>query len=578
MPENAQIYGRGLNSLRVRFTILIAVCVMLSSVLITVLFHPLESSGGQSHLAGALVATVLMSGLAGFITYAMTGKLTRPIENLRSSTLAIARGDYNAAVQVECNCEVGGLADSFRAMVNRLNANVSRMQTLAYEDGVTGLPNRSMLHEALQKMQGCGGALLFIDLDNFKQVNDLHGHQVGDQLLREVARRIQIDGLGVEALQVSECLARLGGDKAPSGQCRMLFRFAGDEFIALVSGGTSRQELSELATTILRSLARPFDIEGHALTVGCSIGLAVLGEDTDDAAELTKLADLAMYEAKARGKGSFGFFDETLRTASVDRAQLEADLMQAFQKREFTLHFQPKFAVETGSFSGVEALVRWNHPTRGLLYPGEFIALAEEKRLMELLGIEVFRLAAAQWNAWRARGWDVPVSINVCPTQFLDPQFSQHMSAICRDYGVTPSAFTLEITETAAMSGEETVRLQLEALQAAGFRISIDDFGVGYSNLSKLYQLPFHDLKLDKSMIDDIARDMAARRVVEYTISMAHGLGHPVIAEGVEREDQMEVLAELGCDYIQGFLLGRPVAADKIDAYLMAPSSTEEAA
>lgn len=577
MPENSQIYGRGLNSLRVRFTILIAVCVMLSSVLITYLFELQGSVTSDGQLYGVLLATAVMSGLAGLITYAMTGKLTRPIENLRSSTLAIARGDYNAAVQVECNCEVGGLADSFRAMVNRLNANVTRMQTLAYEDGVTGLPNRSMLLEALQKMQGCGGALLFIDLDNFKQVNDLHGHQVGDQLLREVAVRIQTDGLGVEALQVSECLARLAGDKAPAGQCRMLFRFAGDEFIALVSGATSREGLTDLSATILRSLARPFDIDGHSLMVGCSIGIAILGEDTEQAEELTKLADLAMYEAKARGKGNFSFFDPSLLSASVDRAQLEADLLLAFQRREFTLHFQPKFAVHSGTFAGVEALVRWNHPSRGLLYPGEFIALAEEKRLVEMLGIEVFRLAAAQWNTWRSKGWDVPVSINVCPTQFLDPQFSQHMSAICRDYGVLPHAFTLEITETAAMSGEETVRVQLEALRSAGFRISIDDFGVGYSNLAKLYQLPFHDLKLDKSMIDDIARDMGARRVVEYTISMAHGLGHPVIAEGVEREDQMAVLAELGCDFIQGFLLGRPVAAEKIDAYLAAPATVAAA-
>ena len=572
MTNNSQQYGRGLNSLRVRFTILIVACVMLSSILITQLYQKDAQAYTADNLLWAGLATLLLSTLAGLITYMMTGKLTRPIENLRSSTLAIANGDYNAAVQVECNCEVGGLADSFRAMVNRLNANVSRIQTLAYEDGVTGLPNRTMLHEALQRMQTRSGALFFIDLDNFKQVNDLHGHQVGDQLLREVAVRLQIGGLALEPANLSDCLMKLAGEGPEDDHCRMLFRFAGDEFIALVGGKASREELADIGYSIVRCLAEPFVIEGHTLTIGCSLGIAIMGEDTCEAEELIKLADLAMYEAKAMGKGNFCFFNEAMRTASIERAKLEADLVLAFQRREFQLHYQPKFAASNGEFAGVEALVRWCHPTRGLLFPGQFLFLAEEKKMLEQLGYEVFRLAAVQWKSWKISGRDVQISVNVCPTQFLDPLYSLRMAGICREYGVDPRAFTLEITETAAMSGEAIVHEQLKALQTAGFKISIDDFGVGYSNIAKLYQLPFQDLKLDKTMIDDIATDTAARRVVEYTISMAHGLGHPVVAAGVEHRRQMEVLTALGCDFIQGYLLSKPVAPEVLEIYLPSPA------
>lgn len=567
MRDSTPQFGRGLNSLRVRFTLMIAMCVAVGSALIIAW----DEQAGQLFPAHRLGATVFvgacLSVLAGALIYLMTGKLTRPIENLRSSTLAIARGDYNTAVQVECNCEVGGLADSFKEMVKRLNANVSRIQTLAYEDGVTGLPNRSVLFEALHKMNSCGGALFFLDLDNFKQINDLYGHQIGDEMLRAAATRIQERGLLVQPAGVNDCLVRLAGETPIEGSCRMLFRFAGDEFVALVGGATSRDELADIGGRIVQCLADPFEIEGFSLSIGCSLGIAVLGEDTERAEELTKLADLAMYAAKSLGKGNFCFYDEGMLTASVARAQLEADLVLAFQRNEFCLHFQPKFAVGSGAFAGVEALVRWQHPTRGLLPPGEFITLAEEKKMLEMLGYEVFRIAAEQAKQWQDRGLDIPISVNVCPTQFLDPQFSSRMAAICDEWATDPRMFTLEITETAAMSDEQLVHDQLHALQAMGFLISVDDFGVGYSNLSKLYKLPFQDLKLDKSMIDDITTDLAARRVLEYTISMAHGLGHPVIAEGVERAEQLEVLAEIGCDYVQGFLLSRPVTAELLDRF-----------
>lgn len=513
-------------------------------------------------------AIVLLTATASLITYAMTGKLTRPIENLRSSTLAIARGDYNTAVQVECSCEVGGLADSFKAMVNRLNANVSRIQTLAFEDGVTGLPNRTALFQALDRIEDCGGALFSIDLDDFKTVNDLHGHEVGDQLLREAGLRMQTTGLSMEPVGISECLLRLQQGPLPNEARRMLFRFAGDEFVVLLGGVTDKIELSSVAEQIIASLTAPFLINGHSISVGCSIGIGVLGEHTHSPAELTKLADLAVYAAKAGGKGRYSFFEKTMLSESIERAQLEADLARAFERHEFILFYQPKIGISSGALEGVEALVRWQHPTRGLMFPGQFMGVLQDKRMMEKLGFEVFRLSAAQLRQWSEAGRDMRISVNVCPTQLLVPNFSLQLTRICVEESVPPRSFTLEITETAAMSDDASVGEQLAALAAAGFSIAIDDFGVGYSNLAKLYQLPFKELKLDKSMIDHIDVDPAARRVVEYTIGMAHGLGHPVIAEGVERCEQLEILAGLGCDCIQGYLMCRPIPSEALEAYL----------
>lgn len=568
LPDQARKFGRGLNSLRVRFTIMIGAFVFLGSASMVTWYQLHAPSLGWKAATIPALTILLLTAIASLITYAMTGKLTRPIENLRSSTLAIARGDYNTAVEVECNCEVGGLADSFKAMVNRLNANVSRIQTLAFEDGVTGLPNRTVLFQALERMEDCGGALFFIDLDNFKAVNDLHGHDVGDQLLREAGLRIQTTGLSMEPAGISECLLRVDQGALPDQACRMLFRFAGDEFVALLGGVTDKAELALLAEQIIASLTVPFQIQGHTISVGCSIGIGVLGEHTHSPAELTKLADLAMYAAKDAGKGRYSFFEEAMLSESIERAQLEADLGRAFEQHEFTLFYQPKIGISSGALTGVEALVRWQHPTRGLMPPGQFIGILQDKRMMEKLGLEVFRLSAAQLRQWSEAGRDMRISVNVCPTQLLEQDFSLQLTRICNEEGVTPRAFTLEITETAAMSDDASVGEQLKALAAAGFSIAIDDFGVGYSNLAKLYQLPFEELKLDKSMIDHIDVDPAARRVVEYTIGMAHGLGHPVIAEGVERCEQLEILAGLGCDSIQGYLMCRPISAEALKAYL----------
>jgi two-component system CheB/CheR fusion protein len=572
LGDNQSQFGQGLNSLRVRFTLMVAVLGTLIAAIAALWF----SLGIQSQnpvllwlsTAGLLTSIMAAAGL----TYVMTGNLTRPIESLRASTEAIARGDLDAPVSVECNCEVGGLADSFKAMVARLNANVSRIHTLAYEDGITGLPNRTVLDDVLSDVGRLrGGGILFIDLDRFKQVNDLFGHQVGDNLLRRAAQRMLGQGLGMGEEALRTCFSGIGpvAEQAPDG--RMLFRFAGDEFVALVPGPVSGGELCDIAGRLIDSLRAPFLIDGQKLEIGCSIGIARIGVDSDDASELSKFADQAMYEAKRSGRNRYVLFNEELRAAVHDRSELERDLSQAVDNGEIRVHYQPKFSIEDETIAGVEALVRWQHPTRGLLGPGTFLDIAEAKGLLDKIGREVFRLSAVQLHHWRSSGFDTRIAINVCPSQFLNPAFAANILSFARELGVEPRDFVLEITETVAMSDSLAADDQVRRLKEAGFGIAIDDFGIGYSNLSQLYKLKFDSLKIDKSLIDNIDTDVEARRIVAFSIGMAHDLGQTVVAEGIERRQQLDVLAALHCDYIQGFLLGRPMPGDAVQAAFAQP-------
>lgn len=551
-------FGQGLNSLRIRFTIMTAVFGLIIAT--CGLIWSVQNAGttGTLIMLGALIAS------SSAATFFMTGKLTRPIENLKATTEAIARGKFDAHVDVECQCEVGGLADSFQLMVKRLNANVSRINTQAYEDGVTGLPNRAVLQEVLGKISGLPGALLFIDLDRFKHVNDVHGHQTGDRLLREAADRIIAEGLAITSENVRFCVTSQGFTEHADSECRMLYRFAGDEFIAIVRGSVSQQELTEMAGRIVHALSLPFEIEDRSIQIGASVGIALMGVDSKDAAEIIKFADLAMYEAKRQGRGQFSFFDDNMRRRAQEQAELEAEFALAIPNQQLTVFFQPKFRMSDNRRDGVEALVRWQHPTRGLLSPGAFLDIVSSVGYTEKIGREVFRLAAEQARIWRSQGIFDRISVNICPSQFADEKFAETLIAAVQALGVRPEDFELEITERVAMSDSQLAEAHLRQLKAAGFHVAIDDFGVGYSNLSQLCRLPFDCLKIDRSLIEDIETDLNARTIVGAAIAMAHGLGHKVVAEGVETEAQLQVIRMLGCDSVQGFLLGRPVPGAQI--------------
>jgi len=556
------MYGKGLNSLRIRFTLMMATVTMLMVVVATAV-ELSHDPGLTQRLALGFLG--LLAVAATGLTYFMTGKLTRPIENLRASTEAIARGDFNTAVNVECSCEVGGLADSFRMMVQRLNSNVTRINTLAFEDGITGLPNRTVLNDVLKNIADMQGALLFIDLDNFKQVNDTLGHERGDQLLLQVADRLVGEGLEMTASSAGDCLSPLGEMRANSQACRMLFRWAGDEFIALVGGATDKQDIARIAEQMIASTERPFMLGEHMVRISASIGIALLHEDSGNAAEIIKFADIAMYEAKNAGRARISFFNDQMRERAMERAELEADLETAIENRELRVHYQPKIAIGDLSMEGVEALVRWQHPRRGLLYPSAFIAIAEACGLVGKIGAEVLRIVAEDQKIWRRMNIRRRVSVNVCPSQFSDPDFSGNVLSYLAQLQLPADLIELELTETIATADPGRTTVQLNALKDAGVRIAIDDFGVGYSNLSHLYSLPFDVLKLDRSLICDLSVNLSAQTIVAAAITMAHGLGHQVVAEGVETVEQFAILKAMQCDCAQGFLFSRPVDAAELE-------------
>jgi predicted signal transduction protein with EAL and GGDEF domain len=393
--------GKGLNSIPIRFAVMTGV---MTTLCVAAQFY-LWIGVGYQQAAPGLIAAIMISAIVipTVITWAAAAKLTGQIRALRVSTEAIVAGDFDSPVDVDCACEVGGLADSFRKMVGRLNSNILRMNILAYSDALTGLPNRIVATHMLDHLTQAGsrgqGAVLFIDLDGFKQVNDTHGHEAGDELLRQASLRIIEKGLGRTPEQLDTCTTPYGElcERAPEDI--VFVRFAGDEFVALLPDVTDLDTLKAIAERIVSSLEAPFNIKGNSITIGASIGIARTPIDSSHPGELLNFADIAMYAAKEAGKNGFRFFDHSMRDLVVERNRIEADLRQAIAGDELTLHYQPKLDAATLECVGIEALARWNHPTRGMIAPGTFISIAEQGGLMPVMGASILRIAIRQCRA-----------------------------------------------------------------------------------------------------------------------------------------------------------------------------------
>ena len=341
-------------------------------------------------------------------------------------------------------------------------------------------------------------------------------------LLRKVANRILVEGLETTPEKLNNCLlpSERGGNASDS---KLLFRFAGDEFVCLITGDMSEEEVSILATRLVEILTRPFLLMDRTIRIGASIGAARIGVDSASAEELIRFADIAMYDAKQNGRGRVSFFDDNMRKAAIDTASLERDFAVAIDRGELEVHYQPKLSLGDNSVTGLEALVRWRHPERGLLYPASFIKIAESGGYLDKLGREVMKTAARDIAAWRSQGHSYRVAINVCPSQFADDMFVTNVTNYVQALGASPSDFELEVTETIAMANHENARSHLINLRNAGFFASIDDFGMGFSNLAQLTRLPYHCLKIDKSLIDDVVQNQDSRTIVSSIIAMAHG-------------------------------------------------------
>lgn len=428
-----------------------------------------------------------------------------------------------------------------------LLAEVRRQtHSLAYQarhDDLTGLPNRSHLLEVLrlrfEQEEPTPFALLFIDLDRFKLINDSLGHQIGDKLLISLARILE---------------QRLPSDAN-------LFRMGGDEFILLVEGDRRRACIE--ADRMLISAGLPLDVDDVRLQVTASIGISLYPDHGDDLVTLIKYADTAMYRAKAQGKNRYTVYSEEFSDQAFHSFSLEQDLRVALEKRQLVLHYQPQFDLRSNELLGTEALVRWLHPERGLLAPGHFIELAEETQLIIPLGWQVIELACEQVVLWDEEGRVMPcVAINISPQQLLQVDFVDKLNDLVDGRGIERHRFELEITELMIMQDPDLAMMQLHRLRDSGYRIALDDFGTGYSSLDRLKHMPLDRLKIDQAFTRDIGKNPKDEAVIQAIIALGNALGIEVLAEGVETVEQLDYLSGNGCDSVQGYLLGRPVSPE----------------
>ncbi|HEU4592721.1 MAG TPA: EAL domain-containing protein [Steroidobacteraceae bacterium] len=518
-------------------------------------------------LAGALAAyeklrntlfvlAVLSLVLSIVGSVAVARNITRPLEALAGAAARIELGDYVATVDVRRADEIGVLASSLNHMRSAIAERENRILKLAYEDPLTDLANRSRFSNELARAIGDADrrgdklSILMMDLDRFKYVNDTLGHGVGDHVLREVSRR-----LGAAVLD-AECIARLGGD----------------EFAILLHCG-SDANCSETARRIIKALEAPILYEDQPLDVGTSIGIAHFPEHGRDAQTLVRNADIAMYAAK-RNKAGFAIYDPHYDTSQQEHLSLLGELRRAVEHEELRLYYQPKVSLHSANISAVEALLRWEHPVRGLVPPSMFIPFAEHTGYIKLLTRWVMREAVRQCGAWLREDLRLQVSVNISARDLMNRDLPNEVGALLAEHDVPPALLCLEITESGFMEDPGNAQKVLDRLAELGVRLSIDDYGTGYSSLSYIMRLPVQELKIDRSFISRMATDDEISTIVRSTIDLGHNLGLKVVAEGVEDLSAWNMLRMLGCDDAQGFFMSKPLAPDALAQWIRANDGT----
>jgi diguanylate cyclase (GGDEF)-like protein len=424
-----------------------------------------------------------------------------------------------------------------------------KIHQLAYYDTVTGLPNRGMflerLHQTLAQAQRDKEKvnLLFLDLDNFKDINDTQGHDVGDQLLRSVAERLSA------CMRDSDVLARLGGD----------------EFVVVCPAASAQESVAAVVQRIMAIFNTPFELEGHQIYTTASIGIAVYPDDSLDASTLFRCADTAMYQAKNDGRAQFRFFSADLNQKIIQRVALENCLRKGLEREEFFLHYQPLWDLKTARMVGVEVLLRWQSPDYGLMPPSSFISLLEDSGLINNVGEWVLRTACIQMREWtRTEHRELKMAVNISGKQLKHPDFLEMLTTIIQETGVDPTNLELEFTESVIMENVEKIVEIFRKIKAMGIRLSIDDFGTGYSSLNYLKHFPVDRIKIDRSFVVDVNHNESDAAIIEAIVTMAQSLSLRVIAEGVENSDQLCSLARLGCDEVQGYYLAMPMHAEAL--------------
>jgi diguanylate cyclase (GGDEF)-like protein len=451
------------------------------------------------------------------------------------------------------DCIVARDISARKAAEHQVVENQRKLAHLAHHDPLTGLPNRLFLQQLIPEMllrasaRGEGMALLYVDVDHFKHINDSLGHSSGDQVLVSVARRLR------NAIAAADLVVRMGGD----------------EFVVVAGKIRDQAAARSIAERLMAALETPIRVDGRLIGLTASIGVSLYPRNGDDLESLLKHADMALYRAKERGRNAFQFFDTEMTQRVTERMLLEQALRHALGTEQLHLEYQPIVALADGALLGFEALLRWRHPELGPIAPGRFIPIAEQSGLIVELGESVLRLACAQIAQWSREGAPaVPVSINVSPRQLERDRFDYLVAAASREFGVSAQQLAFEITETALMQNAEAQLAALRGLRTRGSRVSIDDFGTGYSSLSYLKHLPIDTIKIDKAFVQDMTSDANDAAIVSAIVRMAGSLGLHTIAEGVETAEQVEALRRLGCRAAQGYYFGRPMPAEQCRALL----------
>lgn len=491
-------------------------------------------------LAGAWAAVRLSRGIA------------RPLQLLAEAARAYAGGAV-AKVKVEGAMEVRSLASSFNAMVDAVEEREQQIMHASLHDALTGLPNRRFfiekLDRALARQSGSHRTLVaFIDLDDFKAINDAMGHPFGDELLRSVGQTLQ--------------------ERFPNA---MVARLGGDEFGLLLEGIEPATDCTALARTLETLLNRELSIDGRGIAISASIGIAIGPQDADSSDSLLKCSDLALLRARNEGKGACHFFETELDAEASRRRHLEIDLRRAIRDGDFELYFQPLFSISENRIKGFEALMRWPHKEHGMIGPATFIPIAEETGLIVQLGEWALRDACRQAAQWPE---DISVAVNISPRQFMTDGLAPCIAQALAQSGLSACRLELEITESVFIGNVDKTLKLLHSLQALGVRVALDDFGTGYSSLSYLRSFPFNKIKIDQSFVRALEEGGSAHAIVRAIATLADALGMETLAEGVETQALMDILRQEGCDMIQGYLIGRPVPGEQVQRLLPSQQKT----
>ena len=495
-----------------------------------------------------ILSALALFGLAIIISagWLLAKGITRPIARLEEAARQISIGERHK-VAVNSTDEIGRLGDSFNEMVDAIVEREDKISHIALHDALTDLPNRKYFRDQLdialrRADENDLVAVFYLDLDNFKSVNDTLGHPVGDALLKQVTKRM-------ESVLDGHLIARLGGD----------------EFAVLVDNVDNVDAITVIAEQLEKSFAESFQVEGHLMPTTTSIGIAVAPHDGDKSDMLMKNADLALYRAKQEGKGQYHYFEQEMDELARKRRETEIDLKLAIEQGQFELYYQPLFNTQQQKINGFEALIRWQHPERGLIQPIDFIPLAEETGLIVQIGEWVIKEACRQAARWPEH---VRIAINISPVQFRTKGLQSILMQALSQSGLAPQRLELEITESLLIDNVTETLKSLHSLREMGVRVALDDFGTGYSSLSYLRSFPFDKIKIDRSFVVDIMTDKGSAAIIQAITGLAAALGMETIAEGVELADQVEMLHKNGCDNIQGYLLSRPVPITAVDALI----------